>query len=508
LSKIMDVKDAVSLINDGDSIVVSGCENLLVPEKVLSALENRFLETGRPRDLTEYHPVVYGMGEGLGLEHFAHKGMVKRAVGSGFSYLKTSRMTTLVNENKIEAYVMPMGTVYRMLQNVSLGERFTLTDVGIGTFVDPRREGGRMNSGTTGDIVSAVQLGGKELLCYENPRIDAALIRAHTADEEGNLSFEQEPVTLGVYTMAMAARACGGKVVAQVKRVVAKGSIHPKKVYVPGIMVDAVVVEEEQAPSGGAYNPFLTGENTMPLGHIPPLPLDAQKVILRRAAAEIGETPKTVNLGVGIPASIPKILVEENALEGVTFFTEHGSMGGIPADRSVFGTNINPVFLTDPVQVFQAFRGGLLDVTFLGCAQMDRHGNVNVSKFNGVVPGCGGFIDIAYKTKKLVFCGTFSAGGVDVAVENGAININKEGRFFKLVPDVEQVTLNGREALKKGQSVLFVTERCVFMAEEDGLHLIEVAPGVDVKTDILAHIPFDVRVDSSLKTMDERFFRP
>lgn len=506
MSKIMDRAQAAELVKDNDTIVVSGCENLLLPDRILQALEERFVKTGHPRGLTDIHPVIYGMGEGVGLEHFAHEGMLARSIGSGFSYLKTSRTSTLVRENKLEAYVAPMGTVYRMLQNISCGEPYTITDVGLNTFVDPRYGGGRFNSCTTKDIVKIIDLGGHELMCYENPRVDVAIIRAHTADEDGNLALEQEPVSLGIYSMATAAKACGGKVIAQVKRIVAKDSIPPKRIVVPGILVDAVVVEEDVPLSGGKLNYALSGENRMPLSRLENLPLDDRKVILRRAAMEIGERPKTVNLGVGIPGFLPRVLVEDGGIEGVTFFTEHGSLGGVPGDRANFGTNINPTVLMDPTQVFQAFRGGALDLSFLGCAQMDRFGNVNVSSFNGIVPGCGGFIDIAHKTKKLVFCGTFSSGGAEVEVADGQLKINKEGRFFKLVPDVEQITLNGRNARSKGQTILFVTERAVFRALDDGLHLIEIAKGIDMQKDVLDHIPFEVIVDEDLKFMDDSLF--
>ncbi len=506
MSKLMNRVQAAELVQDRDTVVVCGCENLLLPDRILSALEDRFVATGHPRELTDIHPVIYGMGENCGLEHFAHEGFLARAIGSGFSYLKTSRTSRLVRENQLEAYVAPMGTIYRMLQNISCGEPYTLTDVGLGTFVDPRHGGGKFNSRTTEDIVELTELGGHPMLCYRNPQVNVAIIRAHTSDENGNLALEQEPVSLGIYSMAAAAKACGGKVIAQVSRIVANDSIPPKRIVVPGILVDAVVLEEDVPPSGGALNYALSGENRMPLGQLENLPLDIRKVLLRRAAMEIGQPPKTVNLGVGIPGFLPRILVEEHALDGITFFTEHGSLGGVPGDRANFGTNINPTALLDPTQVFQAFRGGLLDLSFLGCAQMDRFGNVNVSSFNGVVPGCGGFIDIAHKTKQLVFCGTFSSGGAEVEVSGGRLHIRREGKFFKLVPEVEQITLNGQSARSKGQSILFITERAVFRALDDGLHLTEYAEGLDLERDILSHIPFEITVDPDCRPMAASLF--
>ncbi len=506
-SKIIPVEKAVDLIKDNDTIVVCGCENLLLAEKVLKAIEERFVKTGHPKNLAEMHPVTYGMGDGVGLEHFAHEGLLKRSMGSGFSYLKTSNMARMVRENKIEAYVMPMGTVYRIIQNVASGEAYTLTDVGLNTFVDPRIEGGCMNGATPNTLAEVIRFKDKELLCYQNPKIDIAIIRGTTADEDGNLSLEEEPLNLGIAAMAMAAKACRGKVIAQVKRVAKRGSIHPRSVIVPGIMVDAVVVDEEQYFSGGAkLNPALTGEIRMPMGQIPFLPLDIHKVITRRAADEIAAPPQTVNLGVGIPTGVPVILVEEDRLDGITFFPEHGSLGGVPGERSIFGTNINPDAIIDPTQVFQSFRGGGLDITFLGCGQIDLDGNVNVSKFNGIVPGCGGFIDITYKTKNVVFCGPFSTGGADIRVEDGKIRIYREGKYLKFVPRVEQITLNGQQALKKGQRVVYVTERGVFFLQEDGIHLKEIAPGIDAEKDILSHIPFEIIVDRDLKVMDKKYF--
>ncbi len=507
-SKIIRFEDAVDLIRDGDTVAVCGCENLLVPNKMLGAIEEKFLRAGHPGNLTEFHPIIHGMGVGLGLEHFAHEGFIKTTIGSGYSYLKTSKISQMIRENRIEAHIMPMGTAFKMIQSIASGEEYTLTDVGINTFVDPRIEGGRMNEATQGSLSKVITFEGKEMLCYKNPKIDIAVIRGTTADENGNLSLEEEPVTLGVCTLAMAARACGGKVIAQVKRVAKSGSLHPKSVIVPGIMVDAIVVDEDQSFSGGEkLNPALTGEIKIPIGSIELLPLDVQKVVISRAAEEVPKQPMTINLGVGMPVGVPKILVEQDRMEGITFFPEHGSVGGILGDRSIFGTNMNPDAIIDSTQVFHYFRGGGLDITFLGCGQVDRHGNVNVSKFNGIIPGCGGFIDIAYKTKKLVFCGTFSAGGIDVVLDNGKIKINREGKYFKFVEDVEQITLNGDEALKKGQEVIYVTERAVFRLEKDGIHLIEIADGVDINKELLDYIPFEIKVDRDLKKMDLKHFQ-
>jgi propionate CoA-transferase len=244
----------------------------------------------------------------------------------------------------------------------------------------------------------------------------------------------------------------------------------------------------------------------MPLSQVEPLPLSMEKVILRRAAKEIGPAPKTVNLGVGMPIGVPRIIMEEGLFEGMTFFPEHGSLGGVPGDRAIFGTNINPEAIIDPTNVFGYFRGGGLDISFLGCGQLDRHGNVNVSKFSGIVPGCGGFIDIAHRTKILVFCGTFTSGGLATSIKNGQLSIEKEGRFRKIVPEVEQITLSGKNAVQQQQRVIYITERCVFELAQSGIVLTEVAPGVDLKKHITSLIDFPIEVSPRLKTMDKELF--
>lgn len=505
MSKVVSVEEAIASIADGSTVTVCGCENILLPEYLLANLEKRFLETGHPRDLTEIHTVIHGMGVGLGLEHFAHDGMTKKVIGSGYSYLKTSKMTSMIRENKIPAYLIPMGTVLQIMANVAAGEPYTYSKVGFGTFVDCDVEGGCVNSIAENTFCTRDTIHGEEMLCYKNPRIDVAILRGTTADEFGNISLEHEPMTLGVRTLAMAARASGGKVIVQVSRLVKRGSIDPQKVVIPGIMVDMVVVDENQAPSGGRMNPALTGEIRIPVSALEPLPLDAAKVISRRAAQEITKQSAVVNLGVGIPINIPMIQVEENSDKDTIFFPEHGAIGGVPAERAIFGTNVNPEAIIDSTDVFRYYRGGGLTQTFLGFGEFDQYGNVNVSKFNGIIPGCGGFIDIAHKTPKLVFCGSFTAGGAKIEIGGGRLKIIQEGKYHKLMEKVEQITLNGQEALKKGQDVTYVTERAVFHLTPKGIELLEYAPGIDIQKDILDLIPFPVLV-SNPKEMDAALF--
>ena len=363
----------------------------------------------------------------------------------------------------------------------------------------PRFEGGRMNDATVETLAQYEEADGRGRLVYKLFPINKAIIRGTTADVYGNISLEKEPVSLGVKVMAMAVKACGGTVIAQVSRLTDGGSIHPRMVEIPGTLVDVVVIDEDQYLSGGKLNPYLTGELRMP-EPITSLtaPPEVEDIILRRAAQEIVGSP-VVNLGVGIPVDVPKALRRIKGETGATFMLEHGAIDGFPADRAIFGTNINPLAIIDSTDVFRIFRGGGLDISFLGFGQIDAEGNVNVSKFNGIVPGCGGFIDITSCTSRLVFCGTFTAGGADIRVENGKLRIEKEGKYNKFVPRVEQVTLNGRAAFARGAKVLYVTERAVFSLQERGLRLEEIVEGVDVDRDILQKIPFEIEVSPNLK---------
>ena len=476
-----------------------------MPDTLLRALGERFVETGAPRNLTEIHPIIAGMGPGRGLEHLAHPGLVARAIGSGFSFLKTSAYSELLRQGAFEAHVVPMGTLFQMLRDTAAGRDMTLTRVGLDTFVDPAMEGGRMNTATPDSLARRIEVEGQPWLRYEPPRIDIALLRGTTADEHGNISLEDEPVSLGVRTLAMAAKASGGKVVVQVSRLAKATTLHPRQVEVPSILVDAVVVDPGQSLSGGALNPALTGRIRMPEAQIEPLPAGLSRIIARRAADEVNPHD-VVNLGVGIPVQIPTVLHEYGRADSATFFPEHGSLGGIPGGRAIFGTNINPVAIIDSTFVFDYFQGGGLDVTFLGFGQIDAAGNVNVSKFNGIVPGCGGFIDITHVTQRVVFCGTFSASGADILAEGGLLTIRADGSIPKFVPAVEQVTFNGRRAAARGTSVLYITERAVFSLRDEGIEIVEIAPGVDLHKDVLDRIPFAVATSPALRTMNPAFF--
>jgi propionate CoA-transferase len=505
-TEILSAAQAAELVNDEDTIVICGCENVLAPNTLLRALGDRYKATQRPRNLTEIHPIIVGMGPDLGLENLAHPGLIKRAIGSGYSFLKTSRYTELLKQGAFEAHVVPMGTLYEILRDTGAGKDCTLTRVGLETFIDPASEGGRINDKSERSLASRIEIDGKTFLKYDRLPVQIAFLRGTTADEGGNISLEHEPVSLGVKSLAMAVKNSGGKVIVQVSRMTQSGALHPRMVEIPGIFVDAIVVDPEQPPSGGALlNPALTGQTRLPIGHIEPVPKGLERIVVERAADEI-EDDQIVNLGVGMPIGIPKILLEKGTIGRATFFPEHGSVGGVPGDRAIFGTNINPEAIIDSTQVFEFFCGGGLDISFLGFGQIDAAGNVNVSKFNGIVPGCGGFIDITHRTKKVVFCGSFNAGGVEMEIGGNRLTITSEGRYPKFVEQVEQVTFNGRQAMRKGQSVRYVTERAVFGLRETGLVVEEVAPGIDLQSQVLDLIPFAVGVLPDLKTMNPALF--
>ena len=492
MTQVLTAAQAVELIQDGDTVVMNGNASILVADGVLKAIEERFAATGRPRNLTVIEPCNAGMKKGTGIERLAHVGLLKRVIASAFPVWDQPRLGRMLVAGEIEGYNLPMGIVYQLLREASGGRPGVLTKVGLGTFVDPRHGGGRINAQTTEEVVRLLTIDQEEYLFFRSPRIQVAVIRGTTADESGNVSMEREPLPLGILTLAMAARNSGGKVIVQVERLASRQSLPPKGVAVPGCLVDAVVVVPDQEQSAEpAYNPYITGEIRKPLLR-PSYPAGPEKGLLRRALLEL-RAGDLVNLGVGLPADIPALLLELNAEDLVTFSTEHGAVGGVPAPMPIFGAHINPTAILDAPAVFDLYGGGGLDISFLGLAQVDEQGNVNVSKFGGILPGCGGFIDITSRTRRLVFCGMFSAGGPKLEVANGRVLVVNEGRVRKFVRRVDQVTLNGQMALERGQDITVVTERCVLRLRPGGWELAEVAPGIDLERDLLPAMEFPIK---------------
>lgn len=506
-NKVISADEALALVGDGDVVTTTGFVQSCIPEALHAALEKRFVATGAPKGLTLIMCAGAGDSKGLGTGRLHHDGLLKRVIAANFG--RMPKVAQAAQENKIHGYNLPQGIISKLYRSCSAGSPGLFSKVGLHTYVDPRLGGGKVNEVTTEDIVSLVDVNGEEWLFYKATPIDVALIRATSADPSGNLSMEKEALTLDVMAQAMAAHNNGGVVIAQVERIVEQGSIKPKDVKVPGILVDCVVVAEtpelHRMNYGVMYSPALSGEIRVPTGSIAKMMLDERKVIARRAAFEL-PVNGVINLGVGAPDGVAAVAAEEKVTPFITMTTEAGAVGGVLAGGSSFGSAANAHSIIDQNAMFDFYHGGGLDLTCLGMAECDEAGNVNTSKFGGRLNGCGGFIDISQNSRAVVFAGTFTAGGLDIAIEHGKVRIVQEGRARKFVKAVEQITFSGKFAASKKQPVLYVTERCVFQLTSAGLELVEVAPGIEIERDILPHMDFKPIINEPV-TMDARLFR-
>jgi len=506
MAKIIRAEEVAALVKDGATVGASALALAGWPEEVAMALEKSFLETSHPAQLTLVHASGIGNWKERGTQHFAHPGMIKRWIG-GHTGIAVD-FAKMVIDGVCEGYCLPQGVIAQLWREIAAKRPGVITKIGLGTFVDPRLEGGKMNKNTTREMVKVVKLEGEEWLLYPTFPVDVAIIRATTADEDGNLTVEDEGALLECMPLAQAARNSGGIVIAQVKNIAKRGTLHPMRVRVPGVLVDYLVVAEPENHWQSAatyYNPAFAGNLKVPLTSIPDWPLDERLVICRRAAMEL-TSGSIVNLGIGVPDGVAIVASQEGASDMLTLTTELGAIGGVPAGGQNFGMSFNAQAFVEQQAQFDWYDGGGLDQAFLGAAEVDLHGNVNVSKFKGRCVGCGGFINITQNAKKVVYCGTFTAGGLKVQVGDGRLVITQEGKGKKYVNKVEQVTFSGAYATETRQPVLYITERCVFELREGVLTLTEIAPGMDLERDILAQMEFRPAIAKDLKLMPAEIF--
>lgn len=515
MNKLMKADEAVRLVQDGDTISVCGISGGLTPEKLLAALGKRFSETGSPKNLTIVFPVAVGDGyEIKGLDHLAQEGMIRRLIGGSYTVARSSepppRIYEMIINNKVEAYNFPMGVLMHLHREIAAKRPGLVTEVGLGTFVDPRVEGGRMNEITRIDLVEIIEIHSRKFLFFPSFPINCAFIRGTTADEDGNITMEHEYSLSTGLALAMAAHNSGGKVIAQVKRVCAKGTLNPQLVRVPGIVVDAIVVDEQQKQTTEIdYDAAASGEIRVPWDQIKVGPMsDVEKIIGRRALLEL-KKGNVVNLGFGLPSQIPHIAWEEGVFDKLVFTTEHGCIGGFPYSGIQFGGAINPWALLESPSQFDFIDGGGPDVVCLAFAEVDEKGNVNVTKlknFPHVLAGAGGFIDLVQNARKIIFCGTLTAGGLEIVVSHGRVDIRREGKHQKFVKRVQQITFNAEQ--KKMGQVVYITERAVFNLKPEGIILNEIAPGVNIKEQLEKRIGFNLKIAPDLKEMPAFLFRP
>src|SRR5947209_7885046 len=497
--------EAAQLVEDGDAILISGSGGgHAVPEALLAAVERRFLAEGKPRGLTSVSIVGVGDRAALGASHLAHEGLLKRAITSAL--VDSPGLVRLAAEDKIEAYTLPQGVLSQLMRDMAAGRPGLITKTGLNTFVDPRQQGARQSPRTPPDFVEVVNLAGEEWLFFKPVPLNVAFLRGTTADEDGNVTMEEEAVLGEMLAMAQAARRAGGIVVVQVKRMARRETLPAKQVKIPGILVDFVVVDPEQRQTYAThYDPSYSGELRIPIEDIKPLPFGPRKVIVRRAAMEL--FPGAIcNLGAGVCTGISTIAAEEGLLDAVHLTNEQGIIGGAPITGRDSGGGQNFAAMIEQPAQFDFYDGGGLDLAFLSFAEVDAQGNVNVSRFGDKIIGVGGFINISQNAKCVVFGGTLTAGDLDVAWEQGRTVIRREGRHKKFVPKLEQICYSAAMGRARNQVALFVTERAVFQIGAEGLELIEIAPGLDVERDVIAQMGFRPRVAREVRAMDARIF--
>lgn len=509
--EFMSAEDAAKLIRDDSTVATIGMTLVSASESILKAVEKRFLEENTPRNLT----LVHSCGQSdrdRGIQHFAHEGMLKRIIGGHWGL--QPKMMELISQNKILAYCIPQGQFAQLYRSMAGGEPGKITKVGLGTFVDPRMEGGKMNEITkeAPDISDVIQIDGEDYMRYRPIPLDYVIIRGTAVDEMGNLTTEEEAMNLEVFSAVMACKKFGGKVIAQAKYKVQNGQLHCKKVTVPGVFIDAVVIcpepeTDHRQTHSFAFDPAYCGDIKVPVSNSDVLPLTVRKLIGRRALMEL-QRDDVLNVGTGIPNDvIGPIISEEKISEEVTITVESGIYGGIPLGGVDFGIAKNNFALIRHDDQFDYYNGAGVDITFMGAGQVDPEGNVNATRLGPMPAGAGGFIDITTNAKHVVFCSTFTGKGLLCEFKNQKLQILKEGSLIKFVDHVDQISYNGKIAQKKKQKMHYVTERAVFELGEDGLVLTEIAPGIDLQTQILDLMEFKPQISPDLKEMSKELFR-
>lgn len=496
--KLIEPREAASKIKSGTTVAVGGAgAGHAVPDKILRGLGEFYLETGHPRDLYIIHPCGIGDNDSRGLNHIAHEGLVKTSMG-GF-WGNAPKMVKLAQEEKITGYNLPQGVLSHLMRATASRKPGVITNVGLHTFVDPRLEGGKINSITRDEVVEVLNLDGEEYLFYKTRPVDVAIIRGTTADCEGNITMEEEVGSFAMLSIAQSAKVNGGIVIAQVKRIV-DGHCDPGHVKIPGVFIDYIVTDPDQEMTFiSAFDPALV-KRDYPF-ESDELHMEGLKNLVNRRAALELRKGAYVNLGYGMSDGVPIVAQQEEIIDQLVFMIEQGASAGIPTTGLNFGAMYNPASIVDDGYQFDFFHGGGLDLAYLGFAQIDEEGNINSSRFGNVITGCGGSIDISQNAKKVIYCGSFAVKS-EQEISGEGVKVTSPGKFKKFVKKVQQVSFSGRYAMERGQEVLYVTERCVMKLSPDGVVLTEIAPGIDLQKDILDMMDFRPIIPDDLKIME------
>lgn len=514
-SKIQSAHVAVKAIPNGANVTITGFVGVCCPEYILNALRKRFDDTGEPRELGLIWGISSGDKKGRGYDVLAVEGLVSSMV---YAWTATApKLADLARKNKVKAWNLPLGMIAHMIRAAAGGKPGIVSKIGLGTFVDPRLKGGRLNHKTTSNIVEVFSRpDGEEYLWYNAPKIDVAILRATRADSVGNISFSKEPLVLSMLDQAIATKNNGGIVIVQVEEIVECKTLTPREVHIPGLLVDYVVVAEDPATHTIAFNfqskydPSLTGNARAPAGAVVPMKKLTKKILAHRAMLEINQNGMVLNLGVGTPEFVSTVMRTHGGPKSQYISArptvEAGLVGGTPLGGLLFGVGLNPDSIIPTATMMDFYQGGGLDIAGLGMGECGPTGNVNVTNFGGRMPGCGGFIDISQSAKKVIFMSTFTAGGLKIAWKDGQLQILREGKVKKFVKKVNEVSFASTTARASGQTVIYVTERAVFELVDNAIELVEIAPGIDLQRQVLDLMEFKPLLRQPIGVMKPEIF--